>query len=66
MTKVKMLELNISIGHNTKADMISLLAIVKKKGLHRPVIYINLKNPNVGANECMTTKVQTIWMTPIK
>jgi len=52
--------------HNTRADMLSRLATVKKKGLHRSIIYINLKNPNISTNECMTTEIQTPWMTPIK
>jgi len=34
--------------HNTIADIFSRLATVKKKGLHRSIIYINLKNHNIG------------------
>jgi len=39
--------------HNDRADMLSRLATTKKKGLHRSVIYVVLKNPNVTTDECV-------------
>ena len=46
--------------------MLSRLATVKKKRLHRSVIYINLRNPSVSTDECMAIDEKANWMTPIK
>ena len=51
---------------NIKADMLSRLATVKKKGLHRSVLYINIRNPSVSTDECMAIDEKANWMTPIK
>jgi len=51
---------------NTRADTLSRLATATKKGLHRSVIHVTLTNPSVGSEECMTTKTEPNWMTPIK
>ena len=61
----------VSIQHvrwenNTRADALSRLATVRKKGLHRSIIYVTLAKPSVGLEECMTTDTNPNRMTPIK
>ena len=51
---------------NTRADALSRLATIKKKGVHRSAIHVTLIKPSVGTEECMTTDTQPNWMTPIK
>jgi len=41
--------------HNARADMLSQLARVRKKGLHWSVIYINLENTSFNMEECVAT-----------
>ena len=54
MSKLKNVQIeHIRREHNVKADMLSRLATVKKKGLHQSIIYINLKNPSVNTNKCI-------------
>jgi len=57
---------HIRCEHNAKADMLSRLATTKKKGLHRSVIYVILKNPIVNMDECMTIVEKETWMKPMK
>ena len=54
MSKLKNVQIeHIQQEHNVKFDMLSRLATVKKKGLHRSVIYINIRNSSVSTDECM-------------
>jgi len=52
--------------NNTRADALSRLATLKKKGVHRSTIHVTLVKPSVSTDECMTTDTQPNWMTPIK
>ncbi|XP_068461695.1 uncharacterized protein [Phaseolus vulgaris] len=52
--------------NNTRADALSRLATLKKKGVHRSAIHVTLAKPSVGTEECMATDTQPNWMTPIK
>lgn len=45
--------------NNTTVDLL-------KKGVHRLVIYVFLKNPSVSPYECMTITDEEIWMTAIQ
>ncbi|XP_068475223.1 uncharacterized protein [Phaseolus vulgaris] len=51
--------------NNTRADALSRLATLKKKGVHRSAIHVTLAKPSVGTEECMATDTQPNWMTPI-
>jgi len=67
MSKLKNVQIeHIHREHSSRANMLSRLAIVKKKGLHRSIIYVNLKNPSVNTNECMATDKKRNYRTPIK
>jgi len=67
MSKLKNVQIeHIGREHNVRVNMLSRLATVKKKRLHRSVIYINLKNPIVNTDKCMAIDEKTNWMTPIK
>ena len=52
--------------HNARTDRLSCLTSVAKKGLHWSIVYVTLAKPSIGTDECMTTDIQTDWMTPIK
>jgi len=52
--------------NNTRADALSRLATIKKKGVHRSAIHVTLVKPSVGTEECMATDTQPNWMTLIK
>jgi len=42
--------------HNTRVDMLSRQATAKRKGPHRSIIHVTLRNPSVSSKECMTSE----------
>jgi len=67
MPKFKSVQIeHILHEHNVRGDMLLRLATIKKKGLHRPVIYINLKNPSFSTDEYLAIDEKETWITPIK
>jgi len=64
MSKLKNVQIeHIRLEHNVKANMLSRLATVKKKGLHRSVISVN---PSINTDKGIIINEKENWMTPIK